>query len=149
MKQKKTRVIFISIQNDARSQIAEGFLKHLAGDEFEVFSAGTVPATELNPLAVTVMTEKGIDISRNTPKSMLHFIPHTGIFDYIITVCDENEDVKCPAFTDKTQKLHWNIKNPSSRFIGYDEQLDLMRKTRDQIYEKVKEFVKSVKYLKK
>ena len=143
---KKIRVIFISIKNDARSQIAEGFLKHLSGDDFEVSSAGTVPAIEINPLAVRVMAEKGIDISKNSPKSLLHFMPHTGIFDYIITLCDENEDIRCPAFSDKTKKMHWNIKNPDVPCAGYEEKLALMRKSRDEIYEKIKEFIESVKH---
>ncbi|MGB9643002.1 MAG: arsenate reductase ArsC, partial [Candidatus Ratteibacteria bacterium] len=112
-------------------------------------SAGTVPAIELNPLAVRVMAEKGIDISKNSPKSLLHFMPHAGIFDYIITLCDETEDIRCPAFSDKSKKLHWNIKNPDVPCAGYEEKLALMRKIRDKIYEKIKDFIKSVETLKK
>ncbi|MCM8815688.1 MAG: arsenate reductase ArsC [Candidatus Omnitrophica bacterium] len=140
----KTRVLFISIKNDARSQIAEGFLKHFAPFDFEVFSAGTLPALELNFFAVQVMAEQGIDISKNTPKSLLNFLPGACVFDYIITICDKNEDIKCPAFSDeKTKKLHWNIRNPDVHG-SYEEKLITMRKVRDEIEQKVKEFVRTV-----
>lgn len=141
---KKIRVLFLSIKNDARSQMAEGFLKHMAPSEFEVFSAGMLPALELNPVAVQVMTEHGIDISKNTPKGLLNLLPSASVFNYIITICDEKEDIRCPAFSDKrTKKLHWNIENPDVS-TSYEEKLNIMRKIRDEIGKKVKEFVKEV-----
>ncbi|MCM8788497.1 MAG: arsenate reductase ArsC [Candidatus Omnitrophica bacterium] len=143
-KNRKIRVLFISIKNDARSQIAEGFLKHFAPFDFEVSSAGTLPALELNPIAVQVMAEQEIDISGNSPKSLLNFLPGASIFDYIITICDKNEDIKCPAFSDKKiRKLHWNIKSPDVQGPCEDK-ITTMRKIRDEIEEKVKEFVRTV-----
>lgn len=142
---KKIKVLFVSIKNSARSQIAAGILRYLAPDDFEVSSAGISPALELNPFAVIVMNEIGIDISRENPKSLLHFIPHTGIFDYIITICNKKEDRKCPAFSAGTKKIHWDIKNPETRCTSYEKSLQSMRAVRDEIYKKVEEFIKSVR----
>ncbi|MCM8758998.1 MAG: arsenate reductase ArsC [Candidatus Omnitrophica bacterium] len=140
----KIRVLFISIKNDARSQIAEGFLKNIAPSDFEVSSAGTLPALELNPVAVQVMAERGIDISNQYPKGLLSLLPGASAYDYIITICDENEDIRCPAFTDENiKKLHWNIKNPDVRG-SYEDKLKRMRTVRDQIEKKVREFVREV-----
>lgn len=142
---KKSKILFVSIKDSARSQIAAGILRHLAPDDFEVSSAGISPSLELNPFAVMVMNEIGIDISKETPKSLLHFLPHTGIFDYIITVCSKKEDKKCPAFSAGIKKIHWDIKNPEVRCSSYEKGLEIMRKVRDDIYKKVEEFVKSVR----
>lgn len=142
---RKIRVLFISIRNDARSQIAEGFLKEIAPFDFEVSSAGTLPAQEMDTAAIHVMAEKGIDISKNEPKGLLNLLPGASAFDYIITLCDKNEDIRCPAFIDeRSKKLHWNIGNPCLRLNSYEEKLAIMRKIRDEIERKVREFVRSV-----
>jgi len=125
--------------------MAEAFLNEFAADWFEVASAGTSLATRINHLAVIAMQELGIDISKNEPKSLLHFLPSTRPFDYIITLCDPEEDLHCPAFSDRTKKLHWSIKNPNLKSGSYDEKLDYMRKVRDQILENIKEFIEMVK----
>jgi len=144
---KKINVLFISIKNSARSQMAEAFLENLAPEQFQVSSAGTSPDLKINPIAVEVMREIGIDISNKEPKGLLNYLPHTGFFDYIITICDKDEDIRCPAFSDKTKKLHWNIQNPE---IGesYDEKIEKMREIRDIIAENVRKFVEEVKKIK-
>ena len=93
----KPKVLFICIHNSARSQMAEALLKRLAPDRFDVFSAGLEPGS-LNPLAVTVMGEMGIDISGNKTKKVFDFIKEGILFAYVITVCDESTAERCPIF---------------------------------------------------
>jgi len=100
----KKRVLFLCTGNSCRSQMAEGFLRHMAGDRFEVFSAGVKPA-QVNPLAIKVMAEAGIDISKHRSKSVMELIGQQ--FDYIVTVCD-NAKQTCPVFPGKHEKIHWD-----------------------------------------
>ncbi|MFZ5800407.1 MAG: arsenate reductase ArsC [Candidatus Omnitrophota bacterium] len=102
----KKRVLFVCVHNSARSQIAEAFLKHLAGDKFEVESAGLEPGN-LNPLAVEVMKEESVDISKNKTKSAFDFYKQGKQYDYVITVCDESQAKGCPVFPGKGHRLHW------------------------------------------
>lgn len=90
----KKRVLVLCTGNSCRSQMAEGFIRHLAGDKFEVFSAGVKPM-QVNPLAIKVMAESGVDISKHRSKSVTEFIRQK--FDYVITVCD-NAKQTCPMF---------------------------------------------------
>jgi arsenate reductase len=126
---RKQRVIFVCTHNSARSQMAEGLLRHLAGDQYEVFSAGTV-ATQVNPLAIKAMAEKGIDISRHTSD---HIDKYMGMeFDYVITVCDNAKET-CPYFpTNKTQ-WHWSLEDPAAAAGTDEERLNKFREIRDQI----------------
>ena len=130
----KKRVIFICTHNSARSQMAEGLLRHLARDRFEVYSAGT-QSTRVNPLAIKAMAEKGIDISRHTSD---HVDKYMGIeFDYVITVCDHAKDT-CPYFpTNKTQ-WHWSFEDPSAASGSAAEKLAKFREIRDQIEQRLK-----------
>ncbi len=105
----KKRVLFLCTGNSARSQMAEGFLKNLAGDKFEVFSAGVKP-TQVNPLAIKAMAETGVDISKHRSKSAMEFIDQK--FDYVITVCD-NAKQTCPVFPGKYEKIHWSLEDPA------------------------------------
>lgn len=132
MKQKQ-RVIFVCTHNSSRSQMAEGLLRHFAGDKYEVFSAGTV-ATKVNPLAIKAMAEKGIDISHHTSD---HIDKYMGMeFDYVITVCD-NANETCPYFPTNKTRWHWSFEDPSAA-TGTDEQrLAKFREIRDQIEEKL------------
>src|SRR3990172_9765195 len=103
------RVLFVCTGNRARSQIAEGLLRHLAGDRFDVFSAGTEPKG-LIPLTIEVMRESGIDISGQRSKGVEEFEGQE--FDYVITVCDTARQA-CPAFPDGGKRLHWSVEDPA------------------------------------
>jgi arsenate reductase (thioredoxin) len=125
----KTRVLFLCTHNSARSQMAEGFLRAKAGDRFEVESAGT-ERTSVNPLAIRVMAERGIDISGHTSKVYDGLVDAP--WDYVITVCDDANE-GCPLFPGVHQRLHWSFPDPS-RTTGSDEdRVATFRRVRDQI----------------
>jgi thioredoxin type arsenate reductase len=105
-----TRVLFLCTHNSARSQMAEGILRHLAGDRVEVHSAGT-EVTRVHPLAIAAMANKKIDISQHRSKHMEEFIGQT--FDYVVTVCD-NARESCPIFPGDPERIHWSIADPSA-----------------------------------
>ncbi|MGH7851206.1 MAG: arsenate reductase ArsC [Thermodesulfobacteriota bacterium] len=125
----KIKVLFVCTHNSARSQMAEGILRHLYGDRFDVSSAGTEPS-RLNPYAVRVMDEIGIDISRYTSKNLdMYAGMH---FDYVVTVCDRANE-SCPVFTGGGKKLHKGFLDPAG-FIGKDEEIMAgFRTVRDEI----------------
>ncbi len=104
------RVLFLCTHNSARSQIAEGLLRFLGGKDFEVFSAGTNPS-QINPMAVQVMAERGIDISQQYSKSLDQFLDQE--FDYVITVCDRAKET-CPIFPGDPKQVHWSFDDPSA-----------------------------------
>ncbi|MCA1605028.1 MAG: arsenate reductase ArsC, partial [Acidobacteria bacterium] len=104
----KQRVLVLCTGNSARSQMAEGLLRHEAGDRFEVFSAGVDP-TQVKPEAIEAMREIGIDISGQRSKSVDQFKNQQ--FDYVITVCD-NANQQCPMFPGKAERIHWSIDDP-------------------------------------
>lgn len=133
----KQRVLILCTGNSARSQMAEGLLRHLAGDRFEVFSAGTRPVG-LNPNAVKVMAELDIDISRHRSKSVDEFSGRS--FDYVITVCDRARE-SCPIFPGNGKRLHREFEDPAA--APADEQLVLFRKVRDQIHAYVEELIRN------
>lgn len=125
----KTRVIFICTHNSSRSQMAEGLLRQLAGDRFEVYSAGTV-ATRVHPLAIKAMAEKGIDISQQTSD---HLDQYMGMeFDYVITVCDHAKEA-CPYFPTNKARLHWSFPDPAAATGTEEERLARFREVRDQL----------------
>ena len=126
----KKRVIFICSHNAARSQMAEALLKQKYGGRYDVSSAGVLPG-KLNPLAVKVMQELGIDISMNKTKSVDEFIRPGMEFDYVVTVCDEAAK-ECP-FIPAVHQVHKPFNDPA-RFYGTDdERLANMRSLRDEI----------------
>lgn len=131
------RVLFLCTGNSCRSQMAEAFLKSLAGDRFEVMSAGTDPVP-VNPDAIRVMAEKGMDISRQESKGVKPFL---GLgFPYLITVCDQANE-RCPIFPGVINRLHWSFEDPA-RLKGSDEErLRLFRRVRDEIGAAVRRFV--------
>jgi arsenate reductase (thioredoxin) len=104
-----TRVLFLCTHNSARSQMAEGFLRHLAGDRFEVASAGT-EATGVRPETIEAMTRQGIDISGQTSKPLDRYLDQP--WDYVITVCDQANE-SCPFFPGVARRLHWSFEDPS------------------------------------
>lgn len=129
----KKRVLFLCTGNSCRSQMAEGFLRHMASDKFEVFSAGVKP-TQVNPLAIKVMAEVGIDISKHRSKSAVEFIGQK--FDYVITVCD-NAKQACPAFPVEYEKIHWDLEDPAEADGSEEEKIAIFRKIRDEIRQRI------------
>lgn len=123
----KKRVLILCTGNSARSQMAEGLLRYLARDRFEVFSAGTRPAG-LNPIGVAAMAELGIDISDHRSKSVEEFVRQQ--FDYVITVCDSAKEA-CPIFPGPGKRLHHSFEDPAAATV--DQQLPAFRTVRDQI----------------
>jgi arsenate reductase len=123
------RVLFICTHNSARSQIAEAFLRVFHGDHYEAYSAGTHP-TEVNPYAIKVMMEIGIDISLHTSKNIEHFKGES--FDYIITVCDRARET-CPFFPRAQNLLHKSFTDPSQVSGPPDVVLAEFRRVRDEI----------------
>lgn len=132
----KQRVLFLCTGNSARSQMAEGLLRDKAGDQFDVFSAGTRPAG-LNPNAVKALSEVGIDISGNRSKSVDEFAGQE--FDYVFTVCD-NARESCPIFPGGGQRVHHSFEDPAA--APADQQLATFRKIRDQISNWLTDFVR-------
>ena len=111
-------------------------MRHIAGDRFEVFSAGVKP-THVNPLAIKVMAEAGIDISKHRSKSAMEFIGQQ--FDYIITVCD-NAKQTCPVFPGKHENIHWDLEDPAEAQGNEEERLSFFRRIRDEIKNMVNNF---------
>ena len=126
----KRTVLFLCTNNSCRSQMAEGILKQVAADTFEVCSAGVSP-THVHPLAIRVMQEIGIDISGQRSKSVDEFSGKE--FDYVITVCD-NARQSCPFLPGKYKLLHWDLEDPASAEGELlKDRLKVFRKIRDQI----------------
>ena len=136
----KARVLFLCTGNSARSQMAEGWLRHLAGDRFEVFSAGTHPVG-LNPVSVEAMAEVGIDISTHRSKSVSEFL--TQPFEYVITVCDRAKE-SCPIWPGPTHLLHWSFDDPAA-VVDASERRASFRRVRDEIAVALRRFLATTK----
>lgn len=136
----KQKIIFICIHNSARSQIAEAYLKHMAGDKYETYSAGLEPG-KLNPTVVEAMSLDGIDISNNETNSVDEFIDGHITFDYVITVCDETSAEKCPVFPGQGDRLHWGFQDPSSISGNYDDKLKATILIRNEIKNHIIQFL--------
>ena len=130
------RILVLCTGNSARSQMGEGLFRHEGGAGYDVFSAGTKPAS-VRPEAIAVMREAGIDISGHRSKSVDEFAGQS--FDYVVTVCDNARD-NCPAFPGGTQRVHWSFEDPAAVAGSETERLSAFRRIRDQIHERVKEF---------
>ncbi len=137
------RVLFVCIHNSARSQMAEAFLKEIGGNGFLVESAGLEPG-RLNPYVVEAMAEIGIDISQNRTKSVWDLLSRNEEFDFVITVCDEANAQRCPTFPGKGTRLHWGFPDPSAVNGSREEIMNRVREIRDQIRDKIKEWVASL-----
>lgn len=133
----KKRVLILCTGNSARSQMAEGLLRHDGGDKFEVESAG-VEASFVRPLAIMAMQEIAIDISNHRSKSVEEFIGQN--FDYVITVCD-NAKERCPVFPRKTNLIHWSFDDPAEAKGDEEHQLEFFRRVRNEIRTKLREFI--------
>ncbi len=137
----KAKVLFLCTGNSARSQMAEGYLRHVAGNEFEFepLSAGIEPKG-LNPLAVEVMREIGIDISKQTSKGVDQFLGQP--IPYVVTVCD-NAKQRCPIFPRTYKFLHWSLEDPAEAVGSHDEKIAVFRRVRDEIRQRIeREFLK-------
>ncbi len=133
---KKQRVLILCTGNSARSQMAEGLLLHIAGDRFDVESAGTI-ASFVRPQAIAAMAEIGIDISNHRSKCLDEFLDTE--FDYVITVCD-NANETCPVFPGKATRIHWSFDDPAEAAGGGAEIAQEFRRIRDEIAAKLREF---------
>ena len=129
----RARVLFLCTHNSARSQMAEGLLRHLAGDRFEVMSAGT-EATHVRPLAIRAMGEVGVDISAQESETLGRYLREP--FDYVITVCDDANEA-CPFFPGAANRLHWSFEDPSKAEGSEEERLAVFRSVRDQIRDRM------------
>jgi arsenate reductase (thioredoxin) len=143
------KVLYVCIHNSARSQIAEVFTNTLGKDgkynkkiSFVAESAGIEPG-QLNPTAVEVMKEIGIDISGNETNSVFEYFKQGRLYDYVITVCDESNAEKCPVFPGITSRKHWSFKDPSALSGTKEEIKNEIRKIRDQIKGEVEKFFNS------
>jgi len=128
----KKKVLFLCTGNSARSQIAEGLMKSMGGEQWEVKSAGILPSY-VHPLAIRVMDEVGIDISKQTSKSQDQFLNEE--FDYIIT--------PYPNFPGQANRLHWPIEDPAMAIGTMDERVTVFRRARDEIKARIERFLKS------
>jgi arsenate reductase len=135
----KKRVLILCTGNSARSQMAEGLLRHDAGDRFEVESAGTKPGI-VRPEAMAAMGELGVDISRHRSKHVDEFEGQH--FDYVITVCDNAKEA-CPVFFGATTRLHHSFDDPAARNGSDEERLTLFRRVRGELRDYLGEFAKS------
>ena len=134
------RILILCTGNSCRSQMAQGFLQSF-DKSVDVHSAGTSPAHHVNPLAILVMAEAGVDISGNTPKSVERYLNDS--WDYVITVCDDANET-CPVFPGKVNhRLHMGFEDPS-KAVGSDEYiLNEFRRVRDLIKKEFSEFYKN------
>lgn len=132
---RKTRVLFLCTHNSARSQMAEGLLRHLANDRFEAASAGT-EATSVRPEAIRVMAELGVDISGQSSKTLERYLGEP--FDYVVTVCDDANEA-CPVFPGAKHRLHWSFRDPSRAEGSEEKRLEVFRTVRDEIQARIRE----------
>ena len=122
-------MLFLCTHNSARSQMAEGLLRRLAGDGYEVHSAGT-EATFVRPQAISVMAEIGVDVSGQESKTLERYLGER--FEYVITVCDDAGE-SCPAFPGPAERLHWSLPDPSQAKGTDEERLEVFRSVRERL----------------
>lgn len=131
------RVLILCTGNSARSQMAEGLLRHDGGERFEVSSAGTHPG-HVRPEAIEAMRELGMDISNHRSKSVDEFTNDE--FDYVITVCD-NVREHCPVFPGAARRIHWSFDDPAAAVGDEAARMAEFRRVRDEIRERLKGFI--------
>ncbi|MCF8034598.1 MAG: arsenate reductase ArsC [Desulfarculaceae bacterium] len=134
------KVLFVCTHNSARSQIAEAYMKQMAGERFAVESAGFEPGP-LNPLAVEVMREDGVDISGHKARSVFELFKQGRVFEYVITVCESSRESECPMFPGITRRLHMPFDDPSQLTGSHEEQLAAARVIRDRIKQTVADLI--------
>jgi arsenate reductase len=136
----KKKVLFLCTGNSCRSQMSEGWLRRLAGDQFDVVSAGTHPVG-LNPYAVAAMQEVGIDISNHVSERVDPYLGQE--FDYVITVCDRAQE-NCPIFPGASKMLHWSFEDPAKAKGTYEQQMIVFKNIRDEIEEQIRRFITEI-----
>jgi arsenate reductase len=134
---KKTTILVLCTGNSCRSQIAHGYLAHFEGEAVHVYSAG-VETHGVNPKAIQVMAEDGIDITSNTSNNVNEYTDVE--FDWVITVCD-NAKERCPWFPSNAQKVHYNFPDPAKATGTEEEVMDEFRRVRDMIKDFCREFI--------
>lgn len=132
-------VLFLCTGNSCRSHMAEGWLRHLAGDRYESLSAGAKPVGYVHPLAIQVMTEVGVDISKHRSKSIDEFAGQP--LDLLVTVCD-NARESCPVYAGAKRQVHWGFDDPAHATGTAAEKLAVFRRVRDQIHQRIEEFLR-------
>jgi arsenate reductase len=134
------RVLFVCVHNSARSQMAEAFLNQLGKGKFFAESAGLEPG-KLNPLVVRVMSEIGIDISKNSTNSVFEYLKEGRTYSIVVKVCDQINGQRCPIFPSVGISLNWNITDPSAVVGSEEEKLAQIRAIRDEIKTKVEALI--------
>ncbi|MDE3182542.1 MAG: arsenate reductase ArsC [Bacteroidota bacterium] len=137
------KILFVCIHNSARSQMAEAFLNQLGNGKFKAESAG-IEKGKLNPYVIRAMQEVGIDISNNETKEVFHLFRQGKLYQAVITVCEKEAAERCPVFPGILKRIAWSFPDPS-KFTGTDEEiLAKVRVVRDEIKEKVIQFIEEV-----
>ncbi|MDW2799239.1 arsenate reductase ArsC [Clostridium boliviensis] len=145
MEREKIKVLFVCVSNSFRSQIADAILNHKYGGSFVAESAG-FRKKSINPLAIEVMKEYGLDISNKSVDELLDFYNQGRKYDYVITVCNRGEEEDCPIFPGNVTRLSWREFRDPDDFTGTEEEkLEMARKLRDDIAKRIDEFVNTVK----
>ena len=139
----RKRVLFVCIHNSARSQMAEAWLRHVAGDRFEVESAGLEPG-KLNPFVVEAMKQVGIDISLHSPKGVQDLLNAGKTYDYVIAVCDKEAAEKCPIFPGGSMKLHLSFPDPSATTGDHNNKLRVAAEVRDTIKATIEQWLREM-----
>lgn len=133
------KVLILCTGNSARSQMAEGLLRELGGERFSVASAGTHPS-QVHPMAIEVMRQRGIDISHHRSKHLSELLEET--FDTVITVCDRARQA-CPVFPGKVRRLHWSLPDPAAATGDRDARMTVFRRVRDELESRLREWLGS------
>ncbi|MDD3393407.1 MAG: arsenate reductase ArsC [Anaerotignum sp.] len=143
MASEKRRILFVCVQNSFRSQIAEAIVNKKYGDRFVAESAG-LNIGKINPLAIRVMNEYGIDISNNQVNSVFDFYKEGRFYSYIITVCSREAEKECPVFPGIRKRLNWELENPENITGTEEEKYQKAIEIRDEIERKIDEFISSI-----
>ena len=138
----KTKVLFICVHNSGRSQMAEAFLNAAPGERFLAESAGLEPR-DIHPLVVEVMKEIGFDLSGKKADSVFEFFKEGRLYDFVITVCDETTEKRCPLFPGVRKRLRWPFTDPEKLSGSRDEKLEQLREIRDRIRRRVEDWIKN------
>ena len=136
----KLQVLLLCTANSARSQMAEGILRHLAGDRVEVYSAGAKPS-QVNPYSIAAMRERGIDISGQSSDHVSQYLDRE--FDYVITVCDKAAET-CPLFPGPARRIHWSFPDPAAVAGDEDAVLHAFIRARDGLEDKLRDWLRSL-----
>lgn len=135
---RKKNVLFVCVHNSARSVIAEAVFNQMCGEEYQAQSAGLEPNPRgVNPLAIAVLAEEGIDVSGYEPRWVFDIVKTSQIFTHVIAVCDGANAERCPISPGVTQRLHWGFPDPAALEGTWEERLAATREIRDQIKEQI------------